>query len=90
MLLTVERKIKEQVEVTPPCWLYNKKTGRYSKITVQGNIVIVGVGLLCVYDYKGINAKNEIRDALREGEACTEKDFEHAMKTQIKLIQNQE
>jgi hypothetical protein len=88
MLLTVERKIKEQVEVNPPCWLYNKQTGRYSKITAAGDIVIVGMGFLCLYDAKGINAKNEIRDAIREGEPCSEADFEKALKTQIIIIEN--
>lgn len=88
MLLTVERKIKEQVEVHPPCWLYNKATGRYSKITADGSIVIVGAGFICKYDVKGMNAKSEIIDAFRQGESCTEADFEKALKTQIIIIEN--
>lgn len=86
--MEITKQVKEKVKVTLPCFLYNRITGRYSKITAEGNIVIVAVGFLCVYDHNGINAKNEIRDALREGEPCTEKDFEHALKTQINFIKN--
>lgn len=89
MEIVVTKQVEERLKVEFPCFLYSRKTGRYSKITAEGNLVKVGWHFLSVYNQDNSRLKDEINEVLADGELCTEKDFEHALKTQIKLIRNQ-
>lgn len=88
--MVITKQVKEKVKVNLPCFLYNRTSGRYTKITEKGNLVKVGWHFLSVFNQENSLLQEEIKEALAEGEPCTENDFEHALKTQIKLIQNQE
>ena len=88
--MVITKQVKEKMKVDLPCYLYNRQTGRYSKITEKGNLVKVGYHFLAIYNEQSSRLQEEINEALATGEPCTEKDFEHAIKVQIKEIQNQE
>lgn len=86
-MLTVTKMVEQEVQIKPPCWFFEKVSGRHYFINERGDLVSVGDGIVVLYTIEDSGNKSEVARILKSAHGCTEMEFKEALDKQLYNIQ---